>query len=69
MRHAVEAANHGTRPPSFGIVQWLNEINVSVSRDDDIDDYPAVIVRLRTKNRRWALQALVRSVNEVPCWA
>jgi len=52
-----------------GIVQSLNEINGSAFRADDIDDYPVVVVRLRTRNRRWALQALVCSANEVPCWA
>jgi len=58
MRHAVEAANHGTKPPSFGIVQWLNEINGSASRDDDTDVYLVVVVRSRARNQRWALQDL-----------
>jgi len=52
MRHAVEAANHGTKPPPFEIVQWLNEINANALRAHDIDDYPDVVVRLRTKNWR-----------------
>jgi hypothetical protein len=52
-----------------GIVQWSNEINGIAVRDDDTDDRPDAVVRLRTRNRRWALQALGRSVNEVPCWA
>jgi hypothetical protein len=69
MRHAVEAANQRTKPPSIGIVQWPNESNGIALRDGDIDDHPDAVVRLRTKIRRWALQALGRSLNEVPCWA
>jgi hypothetical protein len=68
MRHAVEVANYGTKPPSFGIVQWLNEISGSALREHNIDDHSVVVVRLRTRNRRWALQDLNhgRSLRALP---
>ncbi|WP_251330651.1 hypothetical protein [Haloplanus pelagicus] len=62
-RHAVAVANHGTEPSSVGIGQWLSEINGSAPRDDDIDVRHTVVVRLRTKIQRWALQALGRRTN------
>jgi hypothetical protein len=69
MHHAVAAANQRIKPLSVGIVQWPNEINISTFRDDNVDGHPVAVVRLRARSRRWALQALVRSANEVPCWA